>query len=59
MRWVHAPGTGAVLLSNSKSLSRLSCLVGALEARSEEIVALLHSTGFWSCGCPECRGTVH
>jgi hypothetical protein len=32
---------GAVLLSNRTSLSRLSHLVGALEARSEEITALL------------------
>ncbi|HMF26650.1 MAG TPA: hypothetical protein VKG24_31665 [Pseudolabrys sp.] len=46
----------AVMWSSRKLPPRL---VDALEARADEVMALLGRSGFWSCCCPQCRGTVH
>jgi hypothetical protein len=43
----------AVMWSGRKIPSRL---VDALEARADEIMALLCSSGFWSCCCPHAGG---
>ena len=34
-------------------------LLQALHEHGSEIVELLSHSGFWSCACEQCRGTLH